>query len=150
MGGGQNFPDDVENRVVFERIANLLKFFQQSLKNPTLDGVRRNKIEDQTIMLLAVPMDAAHTLLKAIRVPGNVVIEQDVAALEVDAFAGCFGGGEDLNRAVFELLFGIEAGIGFLARAWLHPAVNAADLKSPIFQAGEKIVECIFVFGEDE
>ena len=66
-------------------------------------------------------MDAAHPLLQPVRVPRDVVIEQDVAALEVDAFAGRLGGDQDLNRAVPELLLGVQPGTRFVARAVFMP-----------------------------
>ena len=42
-----------------------------------------NEIEDEAVMALAVAVDAAHALFEPVRVPGDVVVEQDVAALKV-------------------------------------------------------------------
>ncbi len=53
-------------------------------------------------------MDAAHPLFEPVRVPRNVVIEHDVAALKIDAFASRFGRHQHLDRAFAKLLLGIE------------------------------------------
>ncbi len=35
-------------------------------------------------------MDSPHTLLQAVRVPGNVVVDHQMAELQIDAFTGSF------------------------------------------------------------
>ena len=60
-------------------------------------------------------MDAAHPLLEAVRVPGDVVVEQDVANLEVNALARRLGGDQDLDLAFPELLLGVKARSRFIA-----------------------------------
>ena len=59
----------------------------QALQDPALDSVGRDEVEDQAILELAIPMDTPHALLEAVRVPGDVVVEENVAALKVDALA---------------------------------------------------------------
>ena len=95
-------------------------------------------------------MDAAHALLEPVRVPRDVVIEEDVAALEVDAFAGRLGGDEHLNRALPELLLGVQPGAGVVARADVHAAVNGADREAPLAQLLHEVVERVLELGEDE
>jgi len=75
----QDFADDVEDRVVVKRITYLLEFLKQPLKHTALDGVRGDEVEDQAVFPLAVSVDAAHALFEAVRVPGDVVVEEDVA-----------------------------------------------------------------------
>jgi len=53
-----------------------------------LDGVGSDEVEDQAVLALAVAVDASHPLLQAVRVPRDIVVEEDVANLKVDAFAG--------------------------------------------------------------
>jgi hypothetical protein len=53
-------------------------------------------------------MDSSHSLLKPIGIPWDVIVEQDVTALEVDAFPGCFGRDKYLSRSFPELLFSVE------------------------------------------
>ena len=60
-------------------------------------------------------MDTAHTLLKAVWVPGDVVVEQDVANLKVDSLASRLCGDQHLNLAFAELLFGVQACGGLVA-----------------------------------
>jgi len=99
---------------------------------------------------LAVAVDAAHPLFKAVRIPRNVVVEQNVAALQVDAFAGGLGRDEHLDRPVAELLLSVEPGTGLLPRARLHPTVNEADSEAPGFEPCDQIVEGVFEFGEQQ
>src|SRR6266700_431382 len=42
-------------------------------------------------------MDAPHALFQAVRVPGDVIINHQVAELKVDTFTGCFGSKADLG-----------------------------------------------------
>ena len=62
MRGRENLADNVEHRVIVKRVANLLKLFQQALKNAAFDRIGRNEIEDQAVEELAVTVDAAHAL----------------------------------------------------------------------------------------
>ena len=64
---------------------------------------------------LAVAVDAAHALLQPVRIPGDVVVEEDMAALEVDTFSGSLGRDENLDFAFPELLLGVEPGARFVA-----------------------------------
>ena len=68
-------------------------------------------------MALAVAMDAAHPLFKAVWVPGDVVVEEHMAALKVDALPGRFRGDQDLELPIFELLFRVEPRARFVAGA---------------------------------
>ena len=77
-----------------------------------------------------------HALLQAVGVPRDVVVEQDVAALQVDALARGFGGHQHLDGAFAELLLGVQAGAGFVAASRLHAAVDAADGEAPFAQVG--------------
>ena len=77
-------------------------------------------------------MDSAHSLLQPIGVPRNVIVEQNVAALEVDAFSGSFGGDENLSRSVAELLFSVEPCSGLITRADVHSTVDRANSEIPL------------------
>jgi hypothetical protein len=54
-------------------------------------------------------VDAAHALLKAIGIPGYVIVEKDIADLKVYAFPCSFSSNEHLDLALSELLFRKEA-----------------------------------------
>src|SRR3972149_1567906 len=95
-------------------------------------------------------MDAPHPLLEAVRVPWDVVVEENVADLEVDALARGFGGDEDLDVALAELLLGVEARPRFVARARLHTAVDATDTEAPRLQPSHEIVQRVLELGEEK
>ena len=46
-------------------------------------------------MLLAVAVATADALLNALRVPGQIVVDDQIAELEVDALGRCFGRNHD-------------------------------------------------------
>src|SRR5205823_8661727 len=101
------------------------------LENAPLDGVRRHKVENEAVLPLPVAVNAAHPLLQAVRVPRDVVVEEDVAALEVDALARGLGGDQDLDGVFSELLLGVQAGARLVAGPCLHVTVDAADTEAP-------------------
>ena len=150
VGRGQDLADDVEDGVVVQRVADLLQLLEQPLQDAAFDGVGGHEVEDQAVLALAVAVDAAHPLLEAVRVPGDVVVEEDVADLEVDALAGGLGGDQDLDLAFAELLLGVEAGARLVARARLHAAVDAADAEAPGLQATHEVVQRVLELGEEE
>ena len=61
------------------------------------------KIDDNDIELLPVAVAAADALLDALRIPGKVVVDDEVAELEVDALGGGLRGDHD-RRLVAEVL----------------------------------------------
>src|SRR5438552_905561 len=124
---GQDLTDDVEHGVIVKRVADLLEFLKESLKDLPLDRVRRDEVEDQAIAPLPISMDPTHPLFQPVRIPGNVVIEEDVANLKVDPFARSLGCHEDLDLALAKLLFGMQPGARLFAASWLHAAVDEAD-----------------------
>ena len=54
------------------------------------------EVDDNDVMFLAIPVAASDALFNALGVPGEVVVDDERAELEVDAFGGGFGGDEDL------------------------------------------------------
>ena len=70
--------------------------FHRAVRKP--DGRRRCSIEevdDHDIELLAVAVASANALFDALRIPGKVVIDHEIAELKVDAFGRRFGGDHD-------------------------------------------------------
>ena len=58
-------------------------------------------------LCLADAVDAPEALLQPVGVPGQVVVDHQVGALQVDALAGRVGGDEDASVAIlFERLLG--------------------------------------------
>src|SRR5439155_20902998 len=79
----KNLANDIEDRVAFECISNLLQLVEELLEDVPFDSVRRHEVEDQAVFCLEVAMDSSHSLLQSIWVPRDVIVEQNVAALEI-------------------------------------------------------------------
>ena len=101
------------------------------------------EVDDDHVVLLAVAVAAADALLDALRVPGQVVVDDQRAELEVDAFGRRLGGEQD-RGFVAEVLdqrgahvhrarAGGAAGVAVLLdpalvdRGRLRPAVGAVE-----------------------
>ena len=108
--GGKDLSDDVEHSVVVQSVADLLELAQQTFQHLSLDGVGGDEVENQAVGALSVPVNTAHPLLQPVGIPRDVEVEQDVAALEVDALAGGFGGDQHLYVPILELLLHDRAG----------------------------------------
>jgi hypothetical protein len=89
-------------------------------------------------------------VFKALGIPGDVVIEQNVAALEIDTRSRRLGCHEDLDRPLAELLFGVQSGAGIVPRPDSHAAVNRTDSESPLNQVGDEVVERVLELGEEK
>ncbi len=150
MGGGQNFADHVEHSVVIEGVPDFLELLQQPLQHAAFDGVRGDEVEDQAVLALAVPVDAPHALFESVGVPGDVIVEKDVANLEVDAFTCGLGGHQDLDRPIAELLLGIEPRSRLVAGTGPHAAVDEADPESPLLEFAHEIVQRVLELREDQ
>jgi hypothetical protein len=99
--------------------AHRLELFEQAPEQLPFNRVRRAEVEHDASVLLADAVDAAHPLLEPNRVPRQVVVHHQVAELEVDALAGCFGGDADLALLMEQLL-------DALALDWRQAAVDGA------------------------
>src|SRR5204863_7501725 len=131
----------IEDGVIIKCVPNLLKFLEELLQDVPFDRISRDEVEDQTVFSLAVAMNAAHALFKAVRIPGDIVIEQDVTALQVNSFTCGLSGDQYLDDTLLELLFGIQAWPGFVAGTGLHATVNGADAEAPLLEAVNKVVK---------
>src|SRR5262249_49075045 len=98
---------------------------------------------------LAIAVNTAHTLLKPIRIPGNVIVEQDVAALQVNPFASRLSGHQDLNSTISELLLGEQPRAWVVAGAWTHAPMDGADAGGPGLETVYQIVKRVLEFGEE-
>src|SRR5437660_1325854 len=95
-------------------------------------------------------MDAAHALLQPVRIPRDVVVKEDVAALQIDAFTGRFRCDKNLNPGIAELLFREQPRARLLPASRFHAAVNAACLQAPRSQLLEKVIEGVLELREDQ
>ena len=150
VGRRQHLADDVEDGIVVERVANLLQLVEQALEDAPLDGVGGDEVEDQAVLLLPVAVDAPHALLEAVGVPGDVVVEEDVADLQVDPLAGRLGRREYLHRALAELLLGVKPRARLVPRTRLHAAVDDRHLETPRVEFLDEVVERVPELGEED
>ena len=140
----------VEDGVVVEGVADFLQLLKEPVEHPSLDRVRRYEVEDETVFALSVPVDPTHPLFEAVGVPGDVVVEEDVAALKVDAFACGFGRNQHLDVSFSELLLRVEACPGFVPRSRFHAAMDAPDGEAPIPETLHQIVEGVLELREEK
>jgi hypothetical protein len=147
---GQDLAHHIEDGIVLKGIADLLQLLKQPLQDMALNRVARDEIENEAVLALAVAVDASHPLLQAVRIPRDVIIEEDVADLKVDALASRFGCDQNLDRALPELLFRMQACAGLVAGTRLHAAVDAAEAKTPGLQSVHEVVQRVLELGEQE
>ena len=131
---------------------------EELFEDPALARVGCDEIEDEAVLLLAVTVDTAHALLKANRVPGNVVIDHQPAELKVDAFSRGLRGDEHLARLA-EFALRVDSGAGRVAVPDLHAAMNLGDGQAPFAQFARVVyrpgrrhqkIESVFVLGEKQ
>ena len=135
------WPDDVED-LVAEGDAHVLHLLQQHVQDVALAGVGGDQVEDVHVIGLADPVDAAHPLLQPVGVPRDVVVDHQVAELEVDALPGRLGGDHDLG-GLPEVAFLLDP------LRQLHLAVDLGDLEV-LGQVLDQVVEGVLVLGEDQ
>ena len=83
-----------------QRLARLLKFFQQLAVDIAFTGFLCHQIPQVAHLGLADTMDATEALFQAVRVPRQVVVDHQVRALQVDALAGGVGSQQHLHFRV--------------------------------------------------
>ncbi len=106
--------------------SNMFSLRSRIVQEIVLDGALGREVDDLHRPGLAHAMDAAHALLDALRVPGQVKVEHQAAELEVAPLAGSLGGEEDL-RALLEAADGL---VLVLSRE-LAVIENSVDTYSP-------------------
>ena len=145
-------------RLRVEVVLDRLEPLEELLQDAAFAGVGRDEVEDEAVLLLAVAVDAAHALLEADGIPGDVVVDHEPAELEVDAFARRLGGHQDL-AVLAELALGVDARARRVAVADLHAAVDLRDGEAPLAELAQRpavlavagqVVERVLVLGEDE
>ena len=157
----ENLSEDVEyfaGALGIEVLFDLLDALEELFENPALAGVGGDEVEDEAVLLLTVAVDTAHALLKANRVPRNVVIDHQPAELKVDALSRGLCGDKHLTRLA-ELAFSVDSAAGRVAVADLHTAVNLGDGQTPLAQLAKRSaipavanqkVERVLVLGEKQ
>src|SRR5258706_14025036 len=80
-----------------QRFSFLLQLLQKALIDFALARLLGDKIPEVANLGLSNAMNAAKSLFEAVGVPGEVVIDHQVRALEVDALTGCIGGDQNFD-----------------------------------------------------
>ena len=139
-------PEHVEH-LAAERLPGLLQLLQQPAVDVALAGLAGDQVPQVADLGLADPVDAAEALLQPVRVPGQVVVDHQVGALQVDALARRVGRQQHLRpRVVPE---GFLRGQALLAA---HAAVDDDDRILPAEQRRHplpQVAQRVAVLGED-
>ena len=122
--GGHDFAHHVKYGLAMQGVPDFIESIHQPLQHPALHRVPGKEVEDQAIMLLPIAVDAAHALFQAVGVPGNVVVKEDITAVQVDAFPGGLGGGQYLGLQVPKLALSMESGAGFVPPSRFHTTMD--------------------------
>ena len=141
------FAEHVEN-LAAERLAGLLQLFEQALVDVALARVGGDQVPEVADLGLADAVDAAEALFEAVGVPGQVVVDHEVGALEVDALAG--GVGREQHAHLRVVAEGLLRGAALLAA---QSAVDGYDSRLAPEAGGDalvQIVERVAVLGEDD
>ena len=138
----EDLADDVVDAAA-EVGAHRLKLFEQALEELSLDGVGCAEVEDDAAVLLADAVDASHPLLEPDGVPGQVVVDHQVAELQVDPFPCRLRRDADLSLLVKKLL-------DALALDRWQAAVDRACGVAPVAEVAFEVVERVAVLGEDQ
>src|SRR5579871_125499 len=83
-----------------KRLAFALELFKDSGEDFALAGLLRDEVPEVADFGLPDAVNPAEALLEAVGVPRQIVIDGQMGALEVDAFAGGVGGNENLDLLV--------------------------------------------------
>ena len=83
-----------------ECLPGLFQLLEQPPVDVALAGLVGDQVPQVADLRLADAVDAAEALLQSVRVPGQVVVDHQVGALQVDAFAGGVGGQQHLHLRV--------------------------------------------------
>ncbi len=121
---------------------------EQAGVDVALAGLVGDEVPQVARLGLADPVDPPEPLLDPVRVPGQVVVDHQVGALEVDALARRIGRDEDDDRGI--VLEGRLRRAPLVAR---QPTMDRDDrLRPPEERADplDEIVERVAVLGEDD
>ena len=129
-------------------LARLFQFFQQLAINVAFAGLLRHQVPEVADLVLADAVDAAEALFQPVGVPGQVVVDHEVGALEVDALPRRIGGQQHLDlRIVLEGPLNPEALLA--ADAAVDDDHGVAPAQKP-GDAALQIIEGVAMLGEDD
>ena len=147
LGAAQGFSKHVEDLALVGD-SLLFDLVEQTEVHLRLAGLGGDEIPHMADLGLADSMDSTEALLNAIRVPGKVVVDDQVGSLEVDAFARSIGGDEHEARLVLG-----EAGLDLapiLAWGTAGDELDGLGITEEGAQSVYEVVHGVAMFGEDE
>ena len=131
-----------------QRLARSLQLFEQPRVNLAFAGIRRDEIPEVANLGLADAVDAAEPLLDLVRVPRQIVVDHEVAALKVHTLAGRVVGDQDqhvlvLHEALDDLapLFTRNAAVDHL---------HGLGIAEPRPHLVEQVVQRVLGLGEND
>ena len=143
----EHFAQDIEHPPL-EGLAFDAELFEQAVEDRALAGLFGDEVPEMANLVLADAVDAAEALFDSVRIPGQVVVDHQVGALQVHAFAGGVGGDQDAHVRV-----GPEQGLGFAALVAVGAAVDGDDGVGRAEHAGDfrvQVVERVAVLGKQD
>src|SRR5690606_24106126 len=143
----KDFTEDVEYAAA-ESLAFDFQFVEQALEYVAFTGFRGHHVPQVADFGLTDAVDTAEALLKAVGVPGQIVIDHQIGVLQIDAFAGGVGGDQHARRRIVaEQLLNLAPFLAFDATVDHHHGVFAADKATNLLR---QIVQRVAVLREDD
>jgi hypothetical protein len=139
-------PENIED-LATQRLSRLLQLLEQRPVDLSLSGAFCDQIPEVAHFSLADAVDATESLLNAIRIPWQVVVDHQVRALQIDAFARGIGSYQNLHFfAVGKTLLSVLAVLAAHASVNVHHSFRLAQ--EPADSLGE-VAQGVAMFRED-
>ena len=142
----EHIAEDIEDATL-QGVALDLQLLQQSVVNVAFAGLLGDEVPEVADLGLADAVNTAEALFEAVGVPGQVVVDHEVGALKVHAFAGGVGGDQHADVGV-----GAKQGLRLAALVAVRAAVDGDDGLVRSQHAGDlclQVVQRVAVLGED-
>src|SRR5208283_5584915 len=116
--------------------------------NFSLTGVLGHQVPEMANFGLADAVDATEPLFQPVGVPGKVVVDHQVGALEVDALSSRVGGDQDLHLLVLsERCLCLAPVLAADSSVNRHQGLRMADESTDTFR---QVVQGVTMLGEDD
>ena len=92
---------DIEDFITPKRGFDLLDLLKKLFQHLSLTSVLCHQIIDKYLSALPVSVNTTHALFETVGIPGHIVVDHEIAELEIDSFTSCLGSDHDLC-SIFE------------------------------------------------
>ena len=141
-------PSEYVEHLPAEGFPRVVQFLEQGAVHIAFPRVGGDQIPQMAHLRLADSVDASEALFQPVGIPGQVVIDHQVRALQVDSLSGCVRREQHLHvRVMPEGFLRFEAFFAFLA------AVDDGNGPFPAEQRGDtspEIMQRVEVLGEND